>query len=252
VWVTRPKERAEELCFLLEDEGADVLCLPLLEFSPPTDGRPLAAAAERVQRYRWVAFASPAAVAAFTEAARQAATLTQLSRVSMAAVGPKTAEALRERGLEVAVEARETTGLGLYEALKPQLAPGDEVLLPAAEEGRRELEESLLAQGVPVTRVAAYRSVPVALDAATRDWALAHPADVILFASPRTVQAFLDAWAEQGRGLLSTSLLVAIGPTTASALTERGFYVSGVAERPTSEGLVDAAAKAVLKKSSLG
>ena len=31
VLVPRPRERAEQLCFLLEDEGAEVLAVPLLE-----------------------------------------------------------------------------------------------------------------------------------------------------------------------------------------------------------------------------
>ena len=57
--MTRPRERAEELCFLLEDEGAEVLSVPLLELRPPEDPRPLASAAEHIQRYKWVVFASP-------------------------------------------------------------------------------------------------------------------------------------------------------------------------------------------------
>ena len=46
VLVPRPRERAQALCFLLEEEGAEVVALPLLELEPPTDPRPLQAAAE--------------------------------------------------------------------------------------------------------------------------------------------------------------------------------------------------------------
>jgi hypothetical protein len=58
VLVPRPRERAEPLCFLLEDEGAEVLAFPLLELEPPSDPRPLQAAAELLRRFGWVAFAS--------------------------------------------------------------------------------------------------------------------------------------------------------------------------------------------------
>src|SRR5262249_42353197 len=58
VLVPRPRERSEQICFLLEDEGADVLAVPLLELEPPTDPRPLRAAAELLRRFGWVAFAS--------------------------------------------------------------------------------------------------------------------------------------------------------------------------------------------------
>ena len=89
--VTRPRERAEELCFLLEDEGAEVLSIPLLELRPPEDPRPLASAAEHIQRYKWVVFASPSSVDALMEALREAGTSDRLRRVKVAAVGPRTA-----------------------------------------------------------------------------------------------------------------------------------------------------------------
>ncbi|HMK73370.1 MAG TPA: uroporphyrinogen-III synthase, partial [Myxococcaceae bacterium] len=72
ILVTRPRARAEELCFLLEEEGAEVVSLPLLELEPPGDGRPLRAAVEGLGRFAWVAFASPSAVEAVVEAARTA------------------------------------------------------------------------------------------------------------------------------------------------------------------------------------
>src|SRR6185295_5009927 len=102
--VTRPRERAEELCFLLEDEGADVTALPLLELVPPEDPRPLRAAAERIQRYHWVVFSSPSGVQALVEAVREAGANEHLFRPHIAAVGPKTAQAVREYGFAVIVQ----------------------------------------------------------------------------------------------------------------------------------------------------
>src|SRR5512146_261834 len=101
ILVTRPRGRAEELCRLLEGEGAAVVALPVLELLPPEDPRPLRAAAEQVRRYAWIAFASPSAVEAFLEAAREAGSLDALRDVKLAAVGPKTSAQLRAAGLEV-------------------------------------------------------------------------------------------------------------------------------------------------------
>ena len=242
VLVTRPKERVEELCFLLEDEGAEVVSLPLLELRPPEDPRPLAAAAEAIQRYRWVVFASSSAVDAFVEALREAGTLSRMGVVKVAAVGPRTARTVESYGLKVAVEPAEHTGLGLFEAMKDDLQPEDEVLLPAAEEGRRELELALREHGVRVTRVTAYRSTPAALPPEVQEELRAAPPDVVLFASPRTVEVFLEA---AGRERLGQAKVVAIGPTTSGALARLGVEVSAVAERPTPEGLVDAAIRAI-------
>jgi uroporphyrinogen-III synthase len=242
VLVTRPKERVEELCFLLEDEGAEVVSLPLLELRPPEDPRPLAAAAESIQRYRWVVFASPSAVDAFVEALREAGTLSRMGVVKVAAVGPRTVRTVESYGLKVAVEPVEHTGLGLFEAMKEDLQPEDEVLLPAAEEGRRELELALREHGVRVTRVTAYRTTPAVLPAEVQEELRAAPPDVVLFASPRTAEVFLEA---AGRERLGQAKVVAIGPTTSGALARLGVEVSAVAERPTPEGLVDAAIRAI-------
>ncbi|NOJ80068.1 uroporphyrinogen-III synthase [Myxococcus xanthus] len=242
VLVTRPRERAEELCFLLEDEGAEVLSVPLLELHPPEDPRPLASAAEHIQRYTWVVFASPTGVDALMEALREAGTQDRIQRVKVATVGPRTTRAAEGYGLNVVAEPSEGTGAALLNLIKDALQPGDEVLLPAAEEGRRELEDGLREYGLLVTRVTAYRATPAPLSPESLALLDASPPDVVLFASPRTAEAFVE---EAGRERLATARVVAIGPTTASALERLGVPAAAVAERPTPESLVDAAVLAV-------
>jgi len=242
VLVTRPRERSEELCFLLEDEGAQVLHVPLMELRPPEDPRPLQAAAESIQRYKWVVFASPSAVEALMEALRESGMTEWMARVRIAVVGPRTARTVEGYGLTVAAEPPEGTGVALYEAMRSVLEAEDEVLLPAAEEGRRELEDALREHGVRVTRVTAYRSQLAPLSPEARALLESSPPDVALFASPRTAETFLEA---VGRERLGTARLVAIGPTTASALTQLGLPVAAVAERPTPEALVEATIRAI-------
>jgi uroporphyrinogen-III synthase len=240
VLVTRPRARAEELCFLLEDEGAEVVALPMLEIEPPRDARALRAAAEGVGRFAWVAFASAAGVEALVEAVRTAGTTAALRRLKVAVVGPGTARVARAAGLEVALEGKGGTGAALGEELVARLRPGEEVLLPAAEEGRPDLETALA--GALVTRVAAYRSTPAAVEDAVWADLRTRPPAVVLFASPRTAAAFLEAG---GRPLLGQARAVAIGPTTASALDALGVPVARVADRPTSADLVEAAVRTI-------
>jgi uroporphyrinogen-III synthase len=243
VLVPRPRERAEPLCFLLEDEGAEVLALPLLELEPPSDPRPLQAAAELLRRFAWVAFASERAVAALVEAARTAGTLDVLRTRKLAAVGPGTAAALTAHGLEATLVASVSTGEGLAEALLPRLQAGEWVLLPAAEQGRRALEEGLAAAGVTVERVAAYRSSPAG--SAPEGWAevVSRPPRCVLFGSPRTVEAFLSL---PGAGALVPRVrAVAVGPTTAAALRARGWEPAAIASSPTPPEWVEAAVRAI-------
>lgn len=247
--VTRPRPRSEELCFLLEQEGAEVVALPMLELEAPSDGRGLRAAAETLGRFAWVAFASAAGVEALAEAARTAGTSALLKHLQVAAVGAGTARAARAAGLRVTLECQGGTGAALGQELAPKLQPGDEVLLPVAESGRPELEAALAdatsgAGGTParVTRVVAYRSAPVRV--AETVWAdlRNRPPAAVLFASPRTVEAFLDAG---GRPVLEKARCVAIGPTTATALAALGFAAVEVAERPAAADFVEAAVRAI-------
>jgi uroporphyrinogen-III synthase len=237
VLVTRPRERAQALCFLLEDEGAEVATLPLLELEPPADPRPLQAAAELLRRFAWVAFVSERAVSALVDATRTAGTLEILRTRRLAAVGPATASALMAQGLEPALVARESTGAGLAEALLPRLQAGESVLLPAAEEGNRALEQALRDAGVEVIRVAAYRSRS---SAAPEGWAgvCALPPQCVLLGSPRTVEAFLEL--PGARALIPAIRAVAVGPTTAASLIERGWPPAAVAREPTPAEWVEA------------
>jgi len=243
VLVPRPRERAEQICFLLEDEGAEVLAIPLLELEPPSDPRPLQAAAELLRRFGWVAFASERGVTALVEAARTAGTLDLLRSRKLAAVGPGTAASLTAHGLEPTLVASVSTGEGLAEALVPRLAPGEVVLLPAAEDGLRGLEDGLKAAGVAVERVAAYRSRPAG--AVPEGWAevVAHPPRCVLFGSPRTVEAFLAF--PGAEALVPRVRAIAVGPTTAAALRARGWEPAAIASAPTPPEWVEAAVRAI-------
>ncbi len=258
VVVTRPRQRSEELCFLLEEEGAEVVALPMLELEGPSDDRPLRAAAETLGRFSWVAFLSSAAVEALAEAARVAGTAAALRRLKVAVVGSATARAARAAGLEVQLCSTGGTGAALGRELAPRLLPADEVLLPAAEAGRLDFEEALgeatAAPALPgagqpaafgrtpgVTRVAAYRSTQLQVEGTVWADLRTRPPAAVLFASPRTAEAFVEAG---GQPVLAQTRVVAIGPTTASALAGLGFPPAHVAERPSSADLVEAAVRA--------
>lgn len=244
VLVTRPRERSRPLCSLLEQEGAHVISVPLLELLPPDDASALESAAREVHRYHWIVFASPSAVHALVDAVRRAGTFPALQQARIAVIGPATAQALREQGLALEREAESSTGAGLFEALRDAIAAKDEVLLPAAQEGRHELHEALEAAGANVTRIAAYQSTKKTLDPGLAE-IIGAPPDAVMFASPRTADAFLEALGDRGRKLLAHAQVVAIGPTTASALRALGVRVSAVADEPTPAAFVDAVARAV-------
>jgi uroporphyrinogen-III synthase len=172
-----------------------------------------------------------------------AGTLDVLRTRKLAAIGPGTAAALAAHGLEAELVAPVSTAEGLAEALLPRLEAAEVVLLPAAEEGRRALEDALRAAGIAVQRVAAYRSSPQPPTPEGWEEVCARPPRCALFGSPRTVEAFLSLPGAQA--LTGSVRAVAIGPTTAAALQARGWAPAAVAPTPTPEAWLEAAVRAV-------
>ena len=133
VIVTRPRDQAGPLVARLEALGHEVVECPLIEIVRTSD-EPVDAAG-----YDWVVVTSPNGA---DEIARRGRNLPKV-----AAVGPGTAERLREHGLEPAFVPRVSTQEGLI-AEFPR--PAGRVLFAAAENSRRGPIDALGADFVPL------------------------------------------------------------------------------------------------------
>lgn len=123
VLVPRAAEGRPEILAGLAAAGAEVTAVEAYR-TLPAPAETLAGMASWIERQEVdaVAFASPSAVRAVAAALGPKARL--LGRVLLAAIGPTTAEALREVGLLAGVVADRHTGKGLAEAIAARLGPG--------------------------------------------------------------------------------------------------------------------------------
>jgi len=153
----------------------------------------------------------------------------------IAAIGPGTAQALRERGVKPDLVPERAVAEGLVAALRD--VPVSRVLIPRAEQARGVLEEALRERGAEVVVLPLYRTVPEPLDPATRDAALA--ADDVTFASASAARAFTDALGGPS-ALRGGPRLVSIGPATSEALRAMGLEPDVEAAEHTPDGLVAA------------
>lgn len=207
VVVTRAAAQAGPLADALAALGHEVVLCPLLEIEPVGD-EPI-----DVAGYDWVVVTSPNGAA---ELARRRAGKPR----RLAAVGPGTAEGLREHGLEPDLVADDSRQEGLLAALPEQ--PG-RVLVAAAEGARRLLADELDATFVPLYR--------------TRELTPAAPprGDLAVLASPSAARAL---------GRLRVEMpVVSIGPETTRAAREAGLDVVREADPHTLDGLVRAVAE---------
>jgi uroporphyrinogen-III synthase len=223
--------------------GAAVVEAPSIQILPVDDPAPLDDAVRRLERYAWLILTSPNGVRVFLERLRAIGLQVEdLRSLRVAAIGPATAEALRDAGIRVDVlPARQFQAEGMLEALRSLLRPGDRVLLLRAAEARPVLPEGLRALGAIVEEVAAYRTVRAAIDASSIHRALQNgEIDAVTFTSGSTVRHFVElVGAEALRGSRRPQVFC-LGSVTAEAAAEVGIPVDRVAARATMDDLVAA------------
>ncbi len=183
----------------------------------------------------WIVLTSPNAVPAL-DAALQG----RLMQARVAAVGNRTAETLREAGIEPALVSAGPGASQLVEDLAMAGVSGTSVVCLLSDRARPTLVEGLREAGAQVKVVTAYRNRPVPhLDAQTREMVRHGGVDVITFASPSAVESFARL---VGHDLpaMSGAAFFAIGPTTAAALHDAGMPVHGEATSQDATGFIDA------------
>ncbi|HKI85310.1 MAG TPA: uroporphyrinogen-III synthase [Thermoanaerobaculia bacterium] len=238
VVVTRAEHQAQDLAAALEDEGAVVETLPLIEVVPPTNPAPLADAARRLPTFDHLILTSGNAVEALFAALEGAIPGT----VQVTVIGSKTAAALEAHGRSADLVAEHSQAEGLLEAILPVLRPGERVLLPQAADARPVLAERLIAERVAVESVVAYRKrVPEDAKERAEEIFASGPLGWVTFTAPSIVRNFrslIEPWDVRATTLLAAS----IGPVTSRALRHAGVEPAAEATEPSSPALVEAIA----------
>jgi len=225
VVVTRAAAQGERLCEELAARGAVVKLLPLIAIAPPESYTELDAALRRLKEFDWILFTSANAVQAVAGRRRElgGSGWPGGNKPLVAAVGPATARVAEEAGFPVECVAANHNGAGLAEELAESVRE-KRVFLPRSEQGNPDLPAALQRNGALVTEVVAYRTVPPSkADRERINAGLQEDIDGILFFSPSAVQNFLELVDRRRlEKLQGRAVMVAIGPTTAGALSAGG------------------------------
>jgi uroporphyrinogen III methyltransferase/synthase len=203
VIVTRPREQAGPLLARLEERGHTVLECPLIEIERTSDESIDAGA------YDWLIVTSPNGA---DEIARRASNLPLV-----AAVGPGTAERLREHGIEPDFVAEVSSQDGLL-AEFPR--PPGRVLFAAAEGARRGPIDALGADFLPLYRTRLLTPDPP------------EDGDVVVLASGSAARAYA--------AIGGSAPAVTIGPATTRVAQQVGLRVIREAATHDLDGLLDA------------
>ena len=206
VVVTRPAEQAGELARRIEALGHVAVLCPLIEIEP------VGPEAVDTSGYDWVVVTSP-------RGARELAGRRRGELPPVAAIGPGTAAALREHGIEPALVPKVSTQEGLVAELP---RPSGRVLFAGAQDARRHLADKLGADTVVLYRTRALRpDTPP-------------EGDLVVLASASAARAY---------GTLGLGMpAVSIGPETTREARAHAVEVIAEAETHDLDGLVSAIA----------
>src|SRR5437763_13843385 len=240
--VTRTRKQASALSNELRALGAHVIELPTIRIEPPGNLREFAELVQDAHVYDWIVFTSANGVDAFFDIFfKLYDDGREIGGARIAAIGPATAQRLKDFHLHVDLQPDEFVAEGLVREFKKQGSIENlRILLVRAEKARDTLPKELSAMGAIVDEGFAYRTVPETRDRSGARRQLAHDgADLITFTSSSTVENFLALGLAWPKGMQIAS----IGPITSKTAADHGLKIDIEARRHDIEGLVEAIRK---------
>ena len=115
--VTRSREQASQLALRLTELGAEVLEIPTIKIETPTHRDGIVDALLEINSYDWLVFTSPNGVAKFFEYFfKRFHDMRDIGGARIAAVGPATANKLKELHLQVDLMPDEALSASIAEA----------------------------------------------------------------------------------------------------------------------------------------
>ncbi len=257
ILVGRARHQASALSSALRDLGAEVIEIPFIEIRKPRSYKPLDHALQNLETYDWLILTSVNGVDAVWQRLRTLRlTNRKLAHLKIAAIGPSTANAIKEHGTKVHVVPKEYVAESVVKSLRNRVK-GKRVLLARAKVARNVIPLELRKLGAHVDVVEAYETIVPQSSRRRLNEALksrTRRPDLITFTSSSTVRNFTALLASSAsRGnlkQLDSILFASIGPITSATLRQLGLRVDIEAERYTIPGLVAAIVSAAIRGGS--
>ena len=224
--ITRTREQASALSAQLRGLGADILELPTIRITDPSNRQDFAEAVVDAPHYDWLIFSSPNGVQRFFRAFFAVyEDIREIGGARIAAVGPGTAAELRKVGLMVDVMPKKAVAEELIAEFDRKAddfggVANSTMLWVHSEQGRDLIYKELMKRQAIVDECCAYNTVPETEDpTGARERLASEGADIITFTSSSTVHHFMAL----NLPLPKDCRIVSIGPVTTATLAEYGL-----------------------------
>jgi len=240
--VTRARAQASDLVLCLSELGAECIQYPTIEVAAPDSWQKLDQAIDALSTYHWLIFTSVNGVRFFFERLTAKGLDTRaLGHIKTAAIGPATAQCMRQFGLNTDILPPTYQAESVVEAFAREIIKDCKVLLPRAKEARAVLPRELQRMGAKVDEVVAYQTLTTSNDDLQLMSDLqAGAIDMVTFTSSSTVNNFKALLPQKAQDLMEGAAVACIGPITANTAKGLGLHVDVVADDFTIDGLCDA------------
>ena len=214
ICITRSKQQSKEIREKLIDLGAEVLEINSIEFKNTACN--LEDYRAKLTGYDFLTFTSVNGVNIFFDYLKDIEFDVRQLKGKIAAIGPATEVALKNRGIMPDIVADHFVAESLFEKMKTYLKVDDKVLVPRSKDARPYLVEELRNFGCYVDEVFTYETVCGKLQTGNE----IKEVDLIVFTSPSTVKNMIKM---VGFETIKSKTSLAIGPITAKALSDVGI-----------------------------
>ena len=242
VLVTRPRDQAENLARLIENEGGEAIRFPVIEITEPKDTQALLAVIDRLDQFALAIFISPNAV-------NRAMNLILARRgawpryVRIACIGRGSARELGRFGIEnVIVPAGRFDSEALLDLPELQRLAGSRIVIFRGEGGRELLGDTLRTRGAEVEYAECYRRVRPRADVTPllRRWARGE-IDIVSVTSVDGLHNLFDMLGPAGQPWLVRTPVVVVSRRMVEVCRELGFKTEPhVAVQASDEAILQA------------
>lgn len=246
ILVTRNEPKATAFAENIEQRNGVAIVTPLIKIVSTFKQEQLAIM-RNIQQYEWIIFTSANGVDFFMEQLASEGGIAQLDSCRIAAVGSKTNQALQAWKLEAdfipSIYNADTMATEFLSHIEPQ----GPILLVQGERSRTVLNDAFKKQLIPTDSIQIYTTIThQAIQSRLQERLLSEKIDYITFASPSTVDAFIEL--TEDSSLYKSRKVVCIGTTTEERAQIAGFSNTITPETFTIEGMLDAIHEDILPK----
>jgi uroporphyrinogen III methyltransferase/synthase len=243
ILITRARKQSGEFATQLKKLGAEVIEFPTIEIVPPLRWKELDQTIDQLKSYDWIIFTSANGVHFFWQGLRERGKSNRLpSSLKVCAIGPATANQLKERGVSVHYIPKEFIAEAILKGFEKMTIKGKRILLARAKQARDILPKGLRKMGAEIDVVEAYRTVkPKGGSKRLKKLLTERGIDVITFTSSSTVNHFSELLNKEDlKKLLKGIAIACIGPVTAKTAKEWGMMARIQPKQYTIPGLTKA------------